>query len=103
MSEKNASPLQKFVWKMTTDAKILGLGGAILFFLGLAGALAAQFAANEADKPLIIAQSALLLALGTPLVYHVQSLTRFAALQRRIEALEGSGETSGSADGDRRS
>lgn len=90
MSEKIASPLQKFIWKMTTDVKVLGLGGAFLFFLGLAGALLAQFFADEVDRPLLYGQSALLLALGTPLLYHVQSLVRFAALEGRIKALEGS-------------
>ncbi len=102
MSEKNASPLQKFVWRITTDVKILSLAGSGLFFLGLAGALLAQFVAKEGDKPLLYAQSAFLLALGTPLLYHIQSLSRFAALQRRIEALEGSGKASEPTDGDLR-
>ncbi len=100
MSEENASPLQKFVWRITTDVKILSLAGSVLFFLGLAGALLAQFVAKEGDKPLLYAQSALLLALGTPLLYHVQSLSRFAALQRRIEALERPDESTDSIDGD---
>lgn len=100
MSVKKASPLQEFVWRITTDVKILSLAGSVLFFLGLAGALLAQFVAQEGEKPLLYAQSALLLALGTPLLYHVQSLSRFAALQRRIEALERPDESTESIDGD---
>jgi hypothetical protein len=92
MSVENASPLQKFFWRVTNDVTILRLAGSALFFLGMAGGVVATFSPNSPDKGLLLAQSVFLLALGIPVIYHVQSLARFAALESRIKVLKGTTE-----------
>jgi hypothetical protein len=58
----------------------------------MAGSVVATFSPNSPDKGLLLAQSVFLLALGIPVIYHVQSLARFAALESRIKALKGTTE-----------
>lgn len=81
------SAFQRFIWRITSDRKILLWSGALLFHVGMIGALIATFAPKDSDKSLW-GQSAFLIALGCPLVYYVQALARIAVLEQRIAALE---------------
>lgn len=81
-------PAEPILNPKTENLKILGWAGSGLFALGLIAAFLA-FIENEIGTKIgMVLNATILLALGYPMLLHVQSLRKIALLEERIRELE---------------
>jgi hypothetical protein len=75
--------------KLTTNPKLLGLAGGILFVLGMLAALGGFLIKDtDSDRIGMVLAAAILLSFGYPLLLYVGSLKKIAQMEKRIAELE---------------